>query len=151
MRPSCLCDRRRAVAAVAVVGTAILVTSLRHGTTADEVPAKKPDLVGVWKLAGRLGEDGQIQPLEGQVLKFIIDGQWTVTYSDPESGRVQYHHGGTYTLEGNKYSEKISYATEATQSLFGQTFNFEVQVDGDSLTQKGVGNPYNEVWKRLKQ
>jgi hypothetical protein len=28
----------------------------------------------------------------------------------------------------------------------GQTF--KIKVEGDTYTQIGVGNPYNEVWKR---
>ena len=34
--------------------------------------------------------------------------------------------------------------------LIGQTFRFKVKVEGDTYTQEGIGNPYTEVWKRLK-
>ena len=49
-----------------------------------------------------------------------------------------------------EYVENIEYATESTSSLVNKTFHFKVHVDGDTLTQKGIDNPYNEVWKRVK-
>jgi hypothetical protein len=32
----------------------------------------------------------------------------------------------------------------------GKSFKFKVTVDGDTMTQVAIGNPYTEVWKRAK-
>ena len=37
-----------------------------------------------------------------------------VTQADPESGEVIYHHGGTYTLDGDTYKDTILYSTGTT-------------------------------------
>lgn len=62
-----------------------------------------------------------------------------------------FHHGGTYTLDGDTYEETVEYSTENNAAqLIKQKFKFTVKVEGDTLTQVGVGNPFNEVWKRVK-
>jgi hypothetical protein len=61
-----------------------------------------------------------------------------------------FHHGGTYTLDGDNHAETIEYANENTAEMIGQTFRFKVKVEGDTYTQVGVGNPYSEVRKRVK-
>ena len=61
-----------------------------------------------------------------------------------------FHHGGTYTLNGDEYVETVEYANESTKELIKQTFKFTIKVEGDTLTQTGIGNSYNEVWKRVK-
>lgn len=61
-----------------------------------------------------------------------------------------YHHGGTYTLTGAQYAETVEYANESTKDLIKQTFKFTIKVEGDTLTQIGIGNPWTEVWKRVK-
>ena len=83
-------------------------------------------------------------------MKFFSNGRWCVTLADPETGLVEDHHGGTYTLKGNEYAESVTYATESVRSLLNITFHFKIRVDGDTLTQKGTDNNFNEVWKRVK-
>ena len=34
--------------------------------------------------------------------------------------------------------------------LIGTEFKFNAKVDGDTLTLVGIGNPWQEVWKRVK-
>jgi len=123
---------------------------------ADEPAKDLPKIHGVWKLHARIGNDGEVSELEGEesealIIKFISNGRWCVTYADPDTGSVQFHHGGTYTLKRTEYAESIKYANESTKELLNNTFRFNVQVQGDTLTQKGIGNPFNEVWKRVKE
>jgi hypothetical protein len=107
------------------------------------------DMVGAWVLVGTPDNIGK-PPAKGGRLKFRGGKHWCITQADPETGEVVFHHGGTYTLDGNEYVEKVEYATENTKSLIKQTYKFNVKVEKDYLTQIGVGNSYNEVWKRLK-
>ena len=113
-------------------------------------PAKqdlRQSLLGAWVL---LGEPGTKEgPKDGARMKFWGRGHWLITHADPQSGKVIFHHGGTYTLDGDKYEETITFATEPTKDLIGETFRFKIAVKGDRYTQIGDGNPFTEEWQRL--
>ncbi len=142
------------VSVVALVSFAAPLDSIRNSAgranAADKAPATlAKDIVGVWALAGTPGEV-KPPPAKGGRLKFIMKKSWTMTEADPNSGVVVYHHGGTFTLDGDKFTETIAYATDSTKELIGKTFHFKVKVNGDTLTQEGLDNTFNEVWKRVK-
>jgi hypothetical protein len=50
---------------------------------------------------------------------------WLVTQPEPETGKVVFHHGGTYTLDGDSYVETIEYATENTADQIKKTYKFK--------------------------
>jgi hypothetical protein len=139
------------VVATLVVGAAVAtiaqLSAQETGVKAEAEPSKlAADLIGTWQLVGR-PDDEQEMPVNS--LKFFTGKHWTVTFYD-DNGRVEYSHGGTYTIDGDQYMETIKYATEQTASLIGQTLQFKIKVEGDKYTQVGVGNPYSEVWRRAK-
>ena len=107
------------------------------------------DLIGTWILVGKPGEVGEA-PAAGGRLKFLTGRHWVITQAEPNTGVTIFHHGGTYVLKGNEYLETVEYANESTTNLIKQTFKFTIKVDGDTLTQTGIGNPWTEVWKRAK-
>jgi hypothetical protein len=109
------------------------------------------DLIGTWVLVGTPDKVSD-PPKSGGRLKFITGKHWVITQADPETGKVIFHHGGTYTLDGDTYAETIEYANENTAGLIKKTFKFKVKVEGDTYTQVAVGadNPFTEVWKRAK-
>jgi hypothetical protein len=109
----------------------------------------KKDLVGTWILAGT-PDNVEEPPAAGGRLKFITDKHWTVTQADPDTGVVMFHHGGTYTLNGDEYVETVKYSTENNKDLISMVNKFKIKVEGDTLTIIGIGNPWNEVWKRAK-
>jgi len=100
------------------------------------------DLVGTWVLV-----DNEM-PAYIVRLKFFTGRYWTITEADPVTGLTSMHHGGTYTLDGDKYTENVEYANPSTSNLINQTFQFTIKIDGDTLTQTGIGNPWTETWKR---
>jgi hypothetical protein len=106
-------------------------------------------LLGTWILVGEPGKVGKA-PAAGGRLKFFTGRHWTITSFDPETRVTIYHHGGTYTLNGDEYVETIEYANERNKQLIKQTFKFTIKVEGDTLTQIGINNAFNEVWKRVK-
>lgn len=116
---------------------------------AEEQSSLAKNLLGIWILVGKPGEVEEA-PVAGGRLKFFTGRHWVITQADPDSGVAIFHHGGTYTLKGSDYAETVEYANENTKSLIKQTFNFTVKVEGDTLTQIGIGNPWTEVWKRVK-
>jgi hypothetical protein len=107
------------------------------------------DMMGTWVLVGKPGNVREA-PEAGGRLKFRTGRHWTMTQANPDTGLTIMHDGGTYTLDGDKYVETIEYANPSTANDIGKSFMFTVKVEGDTMTQVGVGNPYTEVWKRLK-
>lgn len=107
------------------------------------------DLHGTWVLVGRPGAVGA-PPATGGRIKVIKDGHWSVTQANPQTGTTTFHHGGTFTLNGDEYAETIEDANDNTKELVGKTFKFTVKIEGDNLTLLGIGNPWKEVWKRVK-
>lgn len=124
---------------------------------ADDEPATEAEpqaselqksLLGAWALAGEL--DSTNEPDAGARMKFWGLKHWCITETNQDTGEITYHHGGTYTLDGDNYSETITFAAENTQNIVGMTFKFKIKVDKDTYLQTGVGNPFNERWVRLK-
>ena len=60
------------------------------------------------------------------------------------------HHGGTFTLEGDVYSETVLWAAANTRSLIGKTHQFRVSLQGDRCTIEGINNPWSGTWTRVK-
>jgi len=107
------------------------------------------DLIGIWVHVGRPGNTSQ-PPAKGGRYKFRTGSNWTLTRADADTGEVVEHFGGTYTLNGNEYVETQEYADATWVRDNGKSFKFTVKVEGDVMTQIGIGNPYNEVWKRVE-
>jgi hypothetical protein len=100
------------------------------------------DLIGTWV---RIGGG----PEEGPYLKMFTGRHWTVSQADPSTGRTIHFHGGTYTLNGNEYMEANESSNESTAYLLGKTLRFKMILEGDTLTQIGIDNPYTESFKRV--
>jgi hypothetical protein len=147
----------RRIARAAVLGllaftlpTALFVMHAGDKPTAAARPSQlAQELIGTWILVGEPGKVGEV-PAAGGRLKFFTGRHWAITQADPATGVTIFHHGGTYTLKGDEYLESVEYANEGTTNLIKQTFKFTLKIEGDTLTQTGIGNPWNEVWKRAK-
>ena len=87
---------------------------------------------------------------KGGRLKFFTGKAWCITESNPADGKVVFHHGGTYTLDGDKMAETIEYANENTATYIGKTHHFTIKVEGDVYTQVGTDNEFTERWVRVK-
>ena len=122
----------------------LAITAIACATMSAQEPAKQdisPQIQGAWALSF---------PDGSKRIKFIANGQWTITQADPKTGAVVFHHGGTYTLDGNTYIEKVEFANKSTSGLIGNEHKFELTPEGDTIHQKGIGNPWTEDWKRIK-
>lgn len=120
-------------------------TTKAEKASMDSMPGTQ---LGAWSFVGML--NGEKAPENARRLKLVTDKVWVVSISDATTGKVEYHHGGTYTLKGNDYVEKVEFSTENLNSLLGQSFRYKLTVDGTTWTQVGVENPYSEVWQRVK-
>ena len=142
--------------ALAIPTTLVVLRAADKPAPAADKPAQTPapsplarEMMGTWVLVGRPGKVGEA-PAAGGRLKFRTGRHWTMTQANPDTGLTVMHDGGTYRLDGDKYVETIEYANQSTANDIGKSFMFTVKVEGDTMTQTGIGNPYTEVWKRLK-
>lgn len=119
-----------------------------RSTPKDEVetPTLQSRMLGVWLLAGKPGTTDK--PAPGARMRFFGDHHWLITQADTDTGVVIFHHGGTYTLEGDVLTEKTTFATEPTARMIGQENKFKVSVHNGTYTQIGIGNPWSEDWRR---
>ena len=104
-------------------------------------------LMGIWVLAEATtpGTPSGI----GIRQKIFTPGSWEMIQRDPKTGEVVFRHGGTYRLNGDILEQKVEFASEKTKSYIGQVRKFRIMIEKDTYTQIGVGNPFNEVWKRM--
>ena len=115
-------------------------------TNAASSPFAK-NLIGTWILVGTPTDPNAI-PATGGWFKFFTGRHWCITQAAPQTGQTIFHHGGTYQLNGDEYVETVEYANASTTNLIGRTFKFTCKIEGNTLTQSGIGNPWKEVWKR---
>jgi hypothetical protein len=139
---------------VSLLGSLVLMVSQLPAKDNEAPSASEPSklakgLIGTWVLAGTPDNVGE-PPAAGGRLKFFTGRHWAITQADPNTGVVTYHHGGTYTLNGDELIETVKYANENTAYLINRDNKFKVKVEGDTYTQVGIGNSWNEVWKRAK-
>jgi hypothetical protein len=106
-------------------------------------------MIGSWVQVGRPGDIGEA-PARGGRFKYRTGTHWIVFSVEPSSGLVTENFGGTYTMNENEYVETQTFADAKWLGDNGKSFTFLVRIDGELMTQTGVGNPFNEVWKRVK-
>jgi hypothetical protein len=106
-------------------------------------------LEGVWVYVGTPGDVGPV-PRSGGRFKFRVSNRWTYTEANSVTGVVRAHFGGAYLVRGGEYIETIDYSTDPRDPELRKTLKFTVKIEGDTMTQTGVGNPYTEVWKRVR-
>jgi hypothetical protein len=136
------------------LATSVVLARPRADDPKEPADGTKPsqlakDLVGTWALAGT-PDKPEDPPAKGARLKFFTGKSWCITQCDAQTGKVIFHHGGQYTLDGDKMAETIDYANENTSYLIGKTHHFTIKVEGDTYTQVGQDNEFSEVWKRVK-
>lgn len=141
------------IATIVAVALTVQITGIvkaqEQAAPTTENKSLATSLVGTWMLAGDPAKPGVPPEAVGRLLH-LTGRHWTITQPDPKTGVTVFHHGGTYTLDGNEYAETVEYANENTAAMIKQTFKFTVKVEGDTLTKIGIGNPWSEVWKRAK-
>jgi len=126
------------------------------------VGEKKPSIEGTWRLVSGWQKTGDITGKYSQTdyhgIKMICGGHWAILgRSVRDKDTLDNYGGGTYTLEGNNYTESIEYFV--VKSSIGNVVPFEVEVRNDTLIQKGprkIGKYQDsqwelyEVWARMK-
>jgi hypothetical protein len=122
----------------------------------EKAKAKAP-LDGAWRLvSAKDPRNGQMRKLpEGlEMTKLIVGGRyvWTVV----QGGKVRAGAGGSYTVEGEEYTENVVFTVaENQQAMVGKSFNFSWKIEDGKWYHKGtlkVGNvtqEVDEIWERV--
>jgi len=153
MKMSAIKRSIQAIVAAGALASAVLAASR---LSADEKPAAEPvplakQLLGTSDSCRHAGQGRRTAGLWWGGYHFYTGKHWLITQADPNTGVVIFHHGGTYTLDGDKLDKTVEYANENTASLIKQTHHFTIKIEGDTLNPDRLSaNPWNEVWKRVK-
>lgn len=102
-------------------------------------------LSGTWKLLqGTLIEKGDTSVTDYtkgiSFIKMINDSHFAFLQHDLTKGKgpspVFVSGGGTYSLNGDRYSERLEYCS--AREWEGNTFEFKIKMEGDTLIQEGT-------------
>lgn len=101
-------------------------------------------ITGTWRLvsgATITGKDSTITDYTKSLsmIKIINDSHFAFLKHDVNSPKDSSNHfdagGGSYTLEGDKYTEHLDYYSD--RGWEGKTFSFTVRISNDTLIQSG--------------
>lgn len=108
-----------------------------------------PSLVGAWEyvtsevvLPDTVITVGTTDDRVG--LYLYSESHWAFVGSSPDGGELLHAGRGTYTVDGNRYTEFIQYHT--MPEMIGTSVDFEFEIDGDTLKKVG----YFPVWEKIK-
>ena len=122
---------------------------------ADKEKALRAKLIGTWKLvSAKYGGQAQDPPNSDVMLKHVTPAGFTWLSYKKDSGEVYRSAGGTYTLKGDSYTEKVVYGLgDDFQQIKNAEHPFTCKIDGDKWQHNGKlagGLTIEEVWERVK-
>jgi hypothetical protein len=116
-------------------------------------------LDGAWRLvSSKDPASGRMRsvPTGVEMTKLLVDGRyvWTVV----REGTVVAGAGGSYTVTGDKYTEKMTYGMPSRQQpMVGRSFTFTWRFDGGkwhhkgTLKIEGAQQEIDEIWERISR
>jgi hypothetical protein len=99
-------------------------------------------LIGVWK---------NVTPDAIEMIKTITKERWIWIYT--HEGKIVYSLGGSYTFDGETYTENIEYGTPNMDSYyFGEKTIFKVKFEGNKMYTAGRNQKetYDQVWELVE-
>lgn len=136
----------------------LIICSSFNPEIADKASKKKKmaDITGTWKLEAYRHDISSnsftTRPDNFPEIKFITGKSfcWVSYYSG--TGKISGSAGGTYTLEGDTYTENIEYGLNMDAYL-GTKSVFTVRIEGDVMFITGSlssGQRIEQIWHRVK-
>lgn len=114
-------------------------------------------LAGLWKIRGRKGDDGSIEPLHQRgtrkTVKILTSTRFQWAAIDPGTKAFMGTGGGTYSFKDGKYTEHIEFFSRDS-SRVGAGLSFEGRIEKDGWHHSGLssrGEPIYEVWSRQQK
>ncbi|WP_273567302.1 amidohydrolase family protein [Maribacter halichondriae] len=112
-------------------------------------PTLASQLQGTWKYYSEKGK----KPAPSSTferIKVLSDGHWNLNETNTLTDKLAHKHGGIYEIKGNIYYETVTFANQSSAYLLNETLEFDLEVKGDTLTQTGLNNEYDEIWVRIE-
>lgn len=115
----------------------------------------KAPLAGVWKITGRMGEDGKVAAIHQtgsrQTYKLLTGKKFQWVAIDPEKKQFSGTGGGSYTFKDGKYTENIEFFSR-DNSRVGAALTFDGKLENGSWHHSGLsskGAKIYEVWGKV--
>lgn len=104
------------------------------------------EISGAWQLV-KTSNPARTAP---NVIKIVVDGAFTFADYDLNQQKFLGAGGGTFIIDKNTYTEKISYFTQDSTRL-GTTIKYTYTLQGNTLKLTGMqnGKSLEENWKRI--
>jgi len=117
-----------------------------------KVNIQNNDLIGTWQICNSDGVvEENLYGNKNQIrYKVISSDKFTLIDLNSKYKKVLNSFVGSYTVNKNVYTEHILYTNSNFNNLLGDTYSYTYKIENDVLTIDGIGNPYNETWKRVK-
>jgi hypothetical protein len=137
--------RKLALGVIAIVVASI--TSVGAGPRVEDGPARN-------KVEGTWEHTFENQPRLKQIKVINQDHFIWVTY-DRETKRPVFSAGGTYTLDGDSYTEQVEFGlfgVAAFQDAVGKEHPYDIKIVGNTMTVIDTptqGQKLREVWRRV--
>lgn len=115
---------------------------------------KKTDLVGTWQICNRnTGQLDTIYAGQSGVIRYkIITPSKFMNVDIMPSKKIMYTaFRGNFDVNNGIYTESIELTAPNYYPYLGQKNDFKIKIEGDFLYIKGINNPYDEMWKKVKE
>lgn len=114
----------------------------------------KDDLIGTWQICNR--STGQLDTCYGGHYgliryKIITPAKFMNVDILPGKKIMFGAFSGAYDIRMDVYTESIELTGPYYDRYLGQKNDFKITLQGDILYIKGINNPFDEMWRRVKE
>jgi len=116
----------------------------------------KAPLAGVWRITGRMGEDGKVADIHQtgtrQTYKVLTGTKFQWVAIDPGKKEFSGTGGGSYTFKDGKYTENIEFFSR-DNSRVGASLSFDGKLENGKWHHSGLsskGAKIYEIWSKVK-
>ena len=134
----------------------VMIASCSAPKKETPVETKTPaqELEGVWKITyGKITyPDTVVEVTDSRQVKILVGGRFA--HGNQETDSTLTAGGGTYTYDGQTYTENIEYFT--IPSLVGQSVKFDIKLEDGKWSHSGTIRiddediKLEEVWERVE-
>lgn len=139
-----------------ISGSAITLTVPDGDARFERVDKGTAPLAGVWRITGRMGEDGKVADIHQtgsrQTYKMLTGTKFQWVAIDPEKKQFSGTGGGSYTFKDGKYTENIEFFSRDNTRV-GASLAFDGKLESGKWHHSGLsskGAKIYEVWSKVK-
>lgn len=113
---------------------------------------EKKDLTGTWVLSDSFGNP-MISEFEGKkTIRYKVMAESSMVWIEVDQSTSVAHilYFGSYNVVDNTFIESIDYTATGLEIDRGIVNRFKTKIENGFWYVKGIGNPYDEVWKKVQ-